>query len=71
MINRIAPKIEERIRYSIVRSIINALEEQFYPPEDMFREDFVKSVEEAEKDKGMVFKDVRDLEAYLKSLASE
>ena len=24
-------------------------EEQFYPPEEMFREEFVKSVEEAEK----------------------
>ena len=25
-------------------------EEQFYPPEEMFREEFVKSVEEAEKE---------------------
>lgn len=24
-------------------------EEQFYPPEEMFREEFIKSVEEAEK----------------------
>jgi hypothetical protein len=41
---------EEKIRYRVVRSIINALEEQFYPPEEMFREEFVKSVEEAEKE---------------------
>ncbi len=50
LVEQLAPRIEERIRYKIVRSIIDALEEQFYPPEEMFREEFVKSVEEAEKE---------------------
>lgn len=49
LVERLAPLIEERIRYKIVRSIIDALEEQFYPPEETFREEFVKRVEEAEK----------------------
>jgi lipoate-protein ligase A len=49
LVERLVPRIEEKIRYRVVRSIINALEEQFYPPEEMFREEFVKSVEEAEK----------------------
>ena len=34
LVERLAPKIEERIRYKIVKSIIDALEEQFYPPEE-------------------------------------
>jgi hypothetical protein len=38
LVERLAPRIEEKIRYRVVRSIINALEEQFYPPEEMFRE---------------------------------
>ena len=50
LVERLVPRIEEKIRYRVVRSIINALEEQFYPPEEMFREEFVKSVEEAEKE---------------------
>jgi len=47
LVGRLAPKIEERIRYKIVRSIVDALEEQCYPPEEMFREEFIKRVEEA------------------------
>jgi len=50
LVGRLAPKIEERIRYKIVRSIVDALEEQCYPPEEMFREEFIKRVEEAERD---------------------
>ena len=49
LIEKLAPKIEERIRYRIVRSIIKVLEEEFYPPEEMFREEFIKRVEDAEK----------------------
>jgi hypothetical protein len=41
-----------------VRSIIDALEEQFYPPEEMLRDEFVKSVEEAEKESGRIFKEL-------------
>jgi hypothetical protein len=69
LVERLAPRIEERIRYKIVRSIIDALEEQFYPPEEMFREEFVKSVEEAEKESGRIFKDREELKEYLESLA--
>lgn len=47
---KIEEKIEERLKYRIVQSIIDALEEQFYPPEGMIREEFIKEVEEAEKE---------------------
>ena len=75
LMERLAPRIEERIRYKIVRSIIDALEEQFYPPEEMFREEFMKSVEEAEKrvkeGKARSFKDANELNAFLESLKTE
>ena len=54
-----------------MRSIIDALEEQFYPPEEMFREEFVKSVKEAEHESGRIFKDREELKEYLESLAKE
>jgi hypothetical protein len=69
-LERIAPKIEERIRYKIVKSIINTLEEEFYPPEEMIRQEFIKAIKNAEKDKGILFKDIDELNGYLKSLAS-
>jgi transcriptional regulator CtsR len=75
LMERLAPRIEERIRYKIVRSIIDALEEQFYPPEETFREEFIKSVEEAEKrvkeGKARSFKDANELNAFLESLKTE
>jgi len=71
LVERLVPRIEEKIRYRVVRSIINALEEQFYPPEEMFSEEFVKSVEEAEKEGGRIFKDREELRDYLESLAEE
>ena len=75
LMDRLAPRIEERIRYKIVRSIIDALEEQFYPPEETFREEFVKSVEEAEKrveeGEARSFKDANELNAFLVSLKTE
>jgi hypothetical protein len=71
LVERLVPRIEEKIRYRVVRSIINALEEQFYPPEEMFSEEFVKSVEEAEKESGRIFKDRVELRDYLESLAEE
>ena len=33
-----------------MRSIIGALEETSYPPEEMMREDFIRDIEEAEND---------------------
>lgn len=75
LIEVIIPEIEERIQYKIVRNIIDALEEQFYPPEEMIREEFIKSVEEAERrvkeGKATSFKDVDELKAFLDSLGSE
>jgi len=56
------------VRYKVVQGIIQALEEQFYPPEDMIREEFIKEVENAEKEHGKVFKNVEELKQYLKNL---
>ncbi len=50
LIERIAPVLEDSLRYKIVRSIIDALLEKSYPPEEMLHEDLIKDVEEAEKD---------------------
>ncbi|MGB2728481.1 MAG: hypothetical protein WBD09_08385 [Halobacteriota archaeon] len=71
IIERLVPRIEERIQHRIIQNIIDALEEQFYPPEEMIREEFIKSVEEAEKGRGKVFKDLKELKGYLESLAEE
>lgn len=49
LVKHITPKIEERVRFEVIQSIINALEEQCYPPEEMIREEFIKEVKEAEK----------------------
>lgn len=50
LVTKLAPVLENSLRYKIIRSIIDALEEQTYPPEDMFLEDFISSVEEVEKE---------------------
>ena len=50
LIERLAPMLEDSLKYKIVRSLIDALEETSYPPEEMMREDFIKDIEEAEKD---------------------
>ena len=50
LIEKITPKIEEKVRYDVVQSIIGVLEEQFYPPEEMIREEVIKEVEEVEKE---------------------
>ena len=71
----IAPMMDERIRYNAVRSIIDTLEVQCYPPEEMFREEFIKRVEEAEKrvkeGKVISFKDADEPNAFLESIESE
>ncbi|HNX40375.1 MAG TPA: hypothetical protein PKK11_07295 [Methanothrix sp.] len=50
LIERLAPMIEDSLRYKIVRSLIDALEETSYPPEEMIREDFIEEIKEAEKE---------------------
>jgi hypothetical protein len=50
LIEKLAPVLEESLRYKLVRSIIDALEEQTYPPEDTLRQDFINSVRRADKE---------------------
>jgi hypothetical protein len=69
LVERLLPKIEERVRTDVIRSLISALEEQIYPPEEAFREEFIKRVEKASKSTGKVFRSTKELEAHLKSLA--
>ena len=69
LIEKLLPKIEERIKTDVVRSLISALEDQIYPPEEAFRDEFVKRVERASKSKGKIFKTVKELEGHLKSLS--
>ena len=69
LINRIAPQIEERIQYRVVKNLINMLEEEFYPPEDMIRTELIEAVKNADKEKGIEFKDTSELSAYLDNLA--
>lgn len=69
LVERLLPKIEERVRTDVVRSLISALEEQIYPPEEVLRKEFVKRVEKASKSKGKTFKIIKDLETHLNSLA--
>ncbi len=50
LIERLVPMLEDSLKYKIVRSIIDALEETSYPPEEMMQEDFIRDIEEAEND---------------------
>ena len=68
LVERILPRVEEKVRTDIVRSLISALEEQIYPPEEALRDEFVKRVEKASKSKGKVFKTAKELKAHLKKL---
>ena len=55
LIEKITPGIEEKVRYDVVQSIIGVLEEQFYPPEEMIREEVIKEIEEVAKGKSRVY----------------
>jgi len=76
LIQEITPKIEERMErrlsYRVIRSIIDTLEEEFYPPEEMIREEYIGSVKEAEKriKKGqcLSFRNKDELKDYLDEL---
>lgn len=73
----LAPKVEklleERIKFKIVQSIVDTLEERFYPPEELLNPEFVKSVEAAEKrvksGESVKFKNREDFESFLNKLA--
>ena len=68
LIEKLLPKIEERIRADVIRGLISALELQLYPPEDAFREDFVRRVEKATKNKGKKFRTKKELASHLNSI---
>ena len=68
LIEKLVPKIEERIRTDVIRSLISALEEQLYPPENAFREDFVRRVEKVAKGKGKIFRTKKELATHLNSI---
>ena len=68
LIEKLLPKIEERIRADVIRGLISALEVQLYPPEDAFREDFVRRVEKATKNKGKIFRTKKELASHLNSI---
>ncbi len=68
LIEKILPKIEERVKTKVVRSIICALEDQIYPSEETFKKEFIKRVKKAGKSKGKIFRTAKDLEVYLKNL---
>lgn len=67
LVERILPRVEEKVRTDVLRSLIFALEEQIYP-EEAFKDEFVKRVKKASKSKGKVFKSSKDLKAHLKGL---
>ena len=72
---RLIPKIEERVTYKVIQRVIDALEEQLYPPEEMIRKEFIRSVKEAEKrvkeGRAIYFKDADELNAFLENLKGE
>lgn len=68
LIEKLVPKIEERIRADVIRGLISALEEQLYPSENAFREGFVSRVEKAASSKGKIFSTKKELAAHLNSI---
>ena len=56
IVEKLMPKIEERVRVDIIRGIITSLEEHIYPPEESFRQRFVEHVKKTGKSKGKLFK---------------
>jgi len=68
IIKKISPGIEERIKFEVVKTITDALEEQFYPPEEMIKKEFIKEIENAEKEEGISFKNVEELKQHFADL---
>lgn len=75
VIERLIPRIEERVTYKVIQGVIDALEEQFYPPEDMIRQEFIDEIHDAEKrierGEGKSFKDRNELKRFLDDLLVE
>jgi len=73
IIKRILPELEERLTYRVIKRVFKSIEKgEIYPPESMFKKEFIESVKEAEKrvkkGKGRKFKNVKELENFLNSL---
>lgn len=68
IVEKLMPKIEERVRVDIIRGIITSLEEHIYPPEESFRQRFVEHVKKTGKSKGKLFKTKRELEVHLRDI---
>jgi len=49
-IMKIIPKVEEKIAYRIVRRMVDIIHEEIYPPESMFRKEFIEEVKEVLKE---------------------
>ncbi len=69
LLDKLIPKIDARISSRIAQKIIDALKDELYPPEEMIRDEFIKEIEKADKEKGVTFKNRDELESYLKGLA--
>lgn len=69
VIERLIPRIEERVTYKVIQGVIDALEEQFYPPEDMIRQEFIDEIHDADKrierGEGKSFNDRNELKKFL------
>ncbi len=71
LIAELAPEIEARIEHRIIRKIVDTLEEEFYPPEESFKKEFVKEVEAARKSKGITFKSKKEFHDFLDNLGRD
>ena len=75
MVERLIPRIEERVTYKVIQSVIDALEEQFYPPEEMIREELIDEIHDSEKrierGKGKTLENSNELKRFLDDLMVE
>ena len=75
MVERLIPRIEERVTYRVIQSVIDALEEQFYPPEEMIREELIDEIFDSEKrierGKGKILENSNELKRFLDDLKAE
>ena len=75
MVERLIPRIEERVTYRVIQSVIDALEEQFYPPDEMIREELIDEILDSEKrierGKGKSLENSNELKRFLDDLKVE
>ena len=75
IIEQLIPRIEERVTYKVIQNVIDALEEQIYPPEEMIREELIEEIREAEKriqeGRGKFFENASELKDFLDHVKEE